>query len=205
LATRAQDNGHQNAGHSHRLTYETGGFHEWPPARRESSDEADEPLIDKIDDLLHWAIMPECHTMWPVASDTNILYIDAPPERVWHGLTDTELSSQYGLGVRINLERRVGGRIRLIKPDGVVEVDGTVLEYEAERRLKFMWPGPTIAGSHGQPSRVITYQLREPLHDITRLTVTAENCPPKMFDWPVILSDLKTYLETGVSMRLSRD
>ena len=45
-------------------------------------------------------------------------YIRTTPEKLWAALTQGEFSRQYWMGNRIELEERVGGRVRILPSEG---------------------------------------------------------------------------------------
>ena len=78
--------------------------------------------------------------------------------------------------------------------DGGVDVRGTILEIDPPRQLAHTF------GEGDDPSRV-TYDI-EVVNGVVKLTVTHVNLTPGDFaqvnqGWPVVLSSLKSYLETG--------
>ena len=120
-----------------------------------------------------------------------VTYIESTPEKVWHALTDPELTGEYW-GHRNVSDWQVGSQWEHVRTDGsgIADVVGEVLVSDPPRRLVTTWP----------PSRV-TFDI-EPYQDIVRLTVTHENLPDGAFadaasGWSAVLSNLKTRLETG--------
>ena len=124
-----------------------------------------------------------------------VTYIESTPERVWHALTDADLTAQYWGHSNVS-DWKPGSRWEHVRTDGsgIADVTGSVLESTPPRRLVTTWDGST-------DSRV-TFEI-EPYHDIVRLTVTHENLPDEQgraevaLGWPAVLANLKTLLETG--------
>ena len=90
-----------------------------------------------------------------------------------------------------------------------VDIAGKVVESDPPRRLVITWESGDEAARDPQPSRV-TF-LIEPFKDAMRLTVTHEDLEPGSgmlrgitAGWPLVLSSLKTILETGQSMPMMR-
>ncbi|GAA1937364.1 SRPBCC domain-containing protein [Kitasatospora viridis] len=140
--------------------------------------------------------MAETHTF------SYTLYLGAGPEQVWRALTDAEATGRYW-GHRNVSDWQPGSRWEHQRTDGsgVADVIGTVLEARPPRRLVSTWARPDQDPADPAAS-VVTFDL-EPYHELVRLTVTHE----KLADaaelaaaakgWAAVLSNLKTYLETG--------
>jgi uncharacterized protein YndB with AHSA1/START domain len=132
------------------------------------------------------------------------IYIAATPERVWEALTTAELSRQYFFGNAVGIDLKIGGAFIVRAPDGSLHIGGEVFECDPPRKLAVTfnvnWPGlveklgPTL----------VTYQI-EPAGNAVRLTMTELHDRPIGDDilsggragWPVMLSSLKSLLETG--------
>jgi uncharacterized protein YndB with AHSA1/START domain len=82
---------------------------------------------------------------------------------------------------------------------------GKVLEKDPPKRLVISWAFPADKDNEAKHTRV-TFQV-EPGPNAVRLTVTHEELEPESNmdkgirrGWPVVLSNLKTLLETGSAM-----
>lgn len=128
-----------------------------------------------------------------------VTYLESTPERVWQALTDAELTAQYW-GHRNVSEWTVGSRWehQRIDGSGIADVVGTVLASEPGKRLVSTWAEP----DHGTDTTQVTFDI-EQYEEIVRLTVTHENIPDEAnrdiaaSGWAAVLSNLKTFLETG--------
>lgn len=97
---------------------------------------------------------------------------------------------------------QVGSRWEHQRTDGsqIADTGGTVIESTRPTRLVTTWEDPA-ATAPATPSRV-TF-LIEPFGDIVRLTVTHEDLPDEAnrdlaaHGWAAVLSNLKSFLETG--------
>jgi uncharacterized protein YndB with AHSA1/START domain len=160
-------------------------------------------------------------TQTRVTTQVFRVYIKATPEAIWDAITKPEWNERYGYPGRGEYDLRPGGAYRATAtPDmqemGMPEVvvDGEVVEADPPRKLvqtwRFLW-GEEIAAEG--PTRV-TWEIAEDDIGLTRLTVTheLEDAPltaeqvagdPRILEggggWALILSDLKTLLETGKS------
>ncbi len=150
------------------------------------------------------------------------VYIKASPETIWDAITKPEWTEKYGYRGKVEFDLRPGGAYRAFATEAMrsmglpeVVVDGEVVEADPPRRLVQTWRAlwsEDIAAE--QPTRV-TFDIEEDDGGVTRLTVTheLEGAPlhasmvglseARMHEggggWPMILSDLKTLLETGHS------
>lgn len=130
-----------------------------------------------------------------------VIYIESTPDKVWQALTDPEMTAEYW-GHRNVSDWQAGSTWEHQRTDGsrTVDVVGTVVESSPPSRLVL------TAGEPGQdrpngPSR-LTFTI-EPYGEIVRLTVTEENFLDEAErdgaagGWAAVLSNLKSYLETG--------
>jgi uncharacterized protein YndB with AHSA1/START domain/DNA-binding transcriptional ArsR family regulator len=130
-----------------------------------------------------------------------ITYIESTPERVWQALTDADLTSRYWGHSNVS-DWQPGSRWehRRLDGSGVADVVGTVVESVPPTRLVTTWSEPDTEGST-EPAKV-TFDI-EPNGPIVRLTVTHEDLPSAddlataSFGWPAVLSNLKSFVETG--------
>jgi uncharacterized protein YndB with AHSA1/START domain/DNA-binding transcriptional ArsR family regulator len=130
-----------------------------------------------------------------------VTYIESTPERVWHALTDADVTAQYWGHHNVS-DWQAGSTWEHRRTDGsgVVDVVGTVVESAPPRRLVTTWASPGADSAHG-PSQV-TFDI-EPHGTIVRLTVTHENLLDEAereaisSGWAAVLSNLKSLIETG--------
>jgi uncharacterized protein YndB with AHSA1/START domain/DNA-binding transcriptional ArsR family regulator len=129
-----------------------------------------------------------------------VTYIESTPEKVWHALTDPDVSAQYWGHSNVS-DWQVGSAWEHRRTDGsgIADVVGTVLVSEPPSRLVTTWAAPDAAPV-AEPERV-TFEI-EPYGAIVRLTVTHENLTDDDREettggWPAVLSNLKSFLETG--------
>jgi uncharacterized protein YndB with AHSA1/START domain/biotin operon repressor len=125
-------------------------------------------------------------------------YIRTTPAALWDAIVNPEQTARYYYGGRVRAELRVGGRFCYVDPDGVINLDGEVLELVPERVLvttfKPNWAEP------GGIETTVRYEI-ERIGDVCRLTLTHHNCAAAKAGaeegWPLIIAGLKTLLETG--------
>jgi uncharacterized protein YndB with AHSA1/START domain len=139
-----------------------------------------------------------------------VTFIRTTPAALWQALTEPEFTPRYWLGVRHEADWRVGGAWKLILPDGRVGDTGEVLEFNPPRRLVLRWRNefrPELK-DEGWSRCVIDI---EPAGEAVKLSLThsIEREESKFIEavsggWPLILSNLKSLLETGSVVMTSR-
>jgi len=136
------------------------------------------------------------------------VYIRTTPERLWQAITDPAFTERYFFQTRVETTWERGGQLKYWMHDGGLAVEGEVLEVEPPRRLVTTWAfrhEPDLAVD--PPSRV-TWEI-EPLGETCRLTLIHNDFPSEtatsrsvVQGWPVVLSSLKSLLETGEALEI---
>jgi uncharacterized protein YndB with AHSA1/START domain len=131
------------------------------------------------------------------------IFVRTTPERVWHAITDPELTSQYYYASTVESDWLQGSGYRYVIA-GDEAIVGQVLEADAPRRLVMTFDARWDEEVAGDPASTITWEIAEAGPGVVQLTVvhdglvegsaTAQQVPGGM---PFILSGLKTLLETG--------
>jgi uncharacterized protein YndB with AHSA1/START domain len=139
------------------------------------------------------------------------IYIQATPQQIWSALTDPEMTKQYWSRHR-NVSSWIPGaswQHQDYDDSSIVDLTGIVVESTAPRRLVLTWAFPSDAGIAERTSRV-SFELEPFGEGAVCLTVRHEDLEPDspMLDgvtkgWPIVLSSLKTLLETGQPMPLT--
>jgi len=135
------------------------------------------------------------------------IYIKTTPERLWAAITDPEQRARYQFGASIRSDWQPGSHFELAAPDAaapagkVVLGEGENLEVDPPRRLVQTMVALWSDDAQAEGSSRITWEI-EPMGDSCRLTLThdqlREGANPQLYGgWPMILSGLKTWLETG--------
>jgi uncharacterized protein YndB with AHSA1/START domain len=130
------------------------------------------------------------------------IYIRTTPERLWDALTDSETHSKYNFGAEITSDWTPGSRYQVGHPavPGLL-AEGENLEVDPPHRLVQSFVALWGDDVRREGTSRVTYEI-EPVGDSCRLTVThdelREGANEQLFGgWPMILSGLKTWLETG--------
>ncbi|HEY2068614.1 MAG TPA: SRPBCC family protein [Rhizomicrobium sp.] len=135
-----------------------------------------------------------------------ITYIAAAPEKIWTALTSSEFTTRYFFGRSVESDWRQGSTWTLRMPDGREDIVGVVREANPPRRLVLTW---NIAWAEF-PQAIVAYDIEDAGNGVTRLTMTESHPTPLAKNlleggrkgWPMILSGLKSLLETGKPLGL---
>ena len=130
------------------------------------------------------------------------IYIKTPPERLWEAITSPDIRAIYNFGSRIESDWSPGSRFQMTHPDAEGPLgEGENLEVDPPGKLvqtmRALWGEDVIEEGTSR----VTWEI-EPIGDSSRLTVTHDQLRENAIDqlyggWPMILSGLKTWLETG--------
>ncbi|MEP6778851.1 MAG: SRPBCC domain-containing protein [Gemmatimonadaceae bacterium] len=131
-------------------------------------------------------------------------YIKTTPKRLWSAITTPEQRCKYSFGVQAHSDWQVGSRY-VGRPMGHPELrifEGENLEVEPGVKLvqsyRALWSDDVKALGTSRVSWLI-----DPIQDTCRLTLRHDRLPshPNAVElyggWPMLLSGLKTWLETG--------
>ncbi len=133
------------------------------------------------------------------------IYIKTTPERLWEAITNPEMRRKYNFGVGVESDWSAGSRYEALHPQAPGALwEGENLEVEPPRRLVQSFNA--LWGEEAKRERTsrVTWEI-EPIGDSCRLTVThdqlREGASEELYGgWPMILSGLKTLLETGETL-----
>lgn len=130
------------------------------------------------------------------------IYIKTTPEKLWKAITNPEMRSKYTFGVRVISDWKVGSKYEGRSRNMPMPIfAGEILESDPPRKLvqsyNALWSD--AVKDHGT-SR-LTWEI-EQVSDSCRLVLThdqlREDAPAEMYGGhPMVLSGLKTLLETG--------
>jgi uncharacterized protein YndB with AHSA1/START domain/DNA-binding transcriptional ArsR family regulator len=130
------------------------------------------------------------------------IYIKTTPERLWEAITDNELRQKYNFGVGIDSDWTPGSSYEAVHPGaGIAISEGENLEVEPPRRLVQSMTALWSDQVKSEGTSRVTWEI-EPVGSSCRLTVTHDQLREGANDelyggWPMILSGLKTLLESG--------
>lgn len=130
------------------------------------------------------------------------IYIAATRERIFEALTDGDTTRDYFFGRRVESDWKAGSAVHYRMPDGSVDVAGLILEIDPPRLIRLTWrperPGMVL------PEAIVSYEIVR-FGGMCRLDLVEAHPEPiprahlegGRRGWPIILSGLKTLIETG--------
>jgi uncharacterized protein YndB with AHSA1/START domain len=132
------------------------------------------------------------------------IYIKTTPERLWEAITDSELRAKYSFGVGVTSDWTTGSAYHGAHQSGVDIASGENLEVDPPHRLVQSFNALWSDEVKSEGTSRVTWEI-EQVEDSCRLTVThdqlREGANDELFGgWPMILSGLKTLLETGETL-----
>ena len=133
------------------------------------------------------------------------IYIKTTPERLWEAITNPEMRRKYNFGVGFETDWTPGSRYRGVSPLAPAAIlEGENLEVDPPRRLVQSFRALWSEDVKREGTSRVTWEI-EPVGDSCRLTVThdqlREGANAELYGgWMMILSGLKTLLETGQSL-----
>jgi uncharacterized protein YndB with AHSA1/START domain len=129
------------------------------------------------------------------------IYIKTTPERLWEAITDPAMRAKYSFGVETRSDWTNGSRYEASVP-GVVDIAaGENLEVDPPHKLVQSFTALWSDEVKNEGESRVTWEI-EPVGTSCRLRVThdqlREGANSELYGgWPMILSGLKTLLETG--------
>jgi uncharacterized protein YndB with AHSA1/START domain len=140
------------------------------------------------------------------------IYIKAAPDLVWQGITDTQFRRQYFFGSTFESTLEPGSSLRSHSPDGELWGDDTILECDPPHLLSHTWRSLWDPAAQDEPASRVTWRIEDQGAGVTKLTVVhdqLEDSPATARGvsggWALVISGLKTVLETGSPLTESRD
>jgi uncharacterized protein YndB with AHSA1/START domain len=137
------------------------------------------------------------------------MYLRATPSELWDALTNPAKTSAYLYGGAVKSDFKADSSIAYVGPDGHASLEGTILRAEPRARLVHTWRvlySPEVAAD--RPSRV-SWEIVPLAERLCKLTVVHDEFDgntatfrDSAAGWPVILSGLKTLIETGKPLEI---
>ncbi|WP_282937269.1 SRPBCC domain-containing protein [Paenibacillus sp. RC67] len=149
-----------------------------------------------------------------------VTYIATTPEKLWEALTNGEFTQKYWFGRKVQSDWKEGSSVTFLIKDGTVAAQGVVLKSQPYQHLSytFTWAEDQTVR---EKSTKVTFEL-QPMNSNVKLSLKHEELLPTDFrsehtgfaginedginnGWPVILSSLKSLLESGNPLSLRNE
>jgi uncharacterized protein YndB with AHSA1/START domain len=133
------------------------------------------------------------------------IYIKTTPEELWDAITDSATRQKYTFGVGVESDWTAGSHYEAVHPGaGITISEGENLEVDPPHRLVQSFSALWGDDVKSEGTSRVTWDI-EQVADSCRLTVTHDQLREGANDqlyggWPMILSGLKTVLETGETL-----
>ena len=130
------------------------------------------------------------------------IYIKTTPDRLWSAITDPEVRARYNFGAGAYSDWTPGAAVELrVEQPALLLGEGEVLDADPPRRLVHTMLAHFSPEAEAEGTSRVTWEI-EPVGDSCRLVVTHDQMREGANDqiyggWPMILSGLKTWLESG--------
>lgn len=146
-------------------------------------------------------------------ADARFVYsivIRTTPEKLWDAITKPEFTRQYWCEGVHETTWEPGSPWRLRLADGRVADSGEVLEIEKPKRIVLKWRNEFVPAMRTEGYSRCTIDL-EPVGDAVKLTITheADAKDANLIEgvsqgWPSLLSSLKSFVETGEALEVTK-
>jgi uncharacterized protein YndB with AHSA1/START domain len=158
-----------------------------------------EPWVSALSDIKQRL---EEHTMEKVFE----IYIKTTPDRLWQAIVDPDLRRRYNFGVGVSSDWTPGSRYESTHPSASGPLaEGENVEVDPPRRLVQTFTALWSEQVRAEGASRVTWEIEQVGEDSCRLLVVhdelrADASPELYGGWPMILSGLKTVLETGENL-----
>jgi uncharacterized protein YndB with AHSA1/START domain len=132
-----------------------------------------------------------------------VTYIRTSAQQLWAALTTSEFQRQYWFGVNLQSDWKQGSAWKMQYDDGRLTDSGEVIESVPPERLVLRWRNEFRPELKEEGYSLCTITI-EPFAQVMKLTILHEMERPdsKLIDavsggWPMIISNLKSLLESG--------
>lgn len=139
----------------------------------------------------------------PTSSFVYVTYVRTTPDAMWSALTDADRMKQYWFGMHCECPWTAGSSWKRFSGDGSLVDVGEIVSVDAPRRLIIRWRHEKRPELRAEGDSLCTMEL-EPCGTAVRLSVThsIQREPSALIaavsdGWPKVISNLKSWLETG--------
>ncbi len=136
-------------------------------------------------------------------SQVYTTFIRSTPKKTWDAISKPEFTRQYWGGMANASDWKKGSTWEHLNPDNEVWITGKVVECDPPKRLVLTWADPDDLKDKSR----VTFEI-EKMDDMVCLTVTHDQfktgskmAPKVAKGWPLVLSSMKSFLETGEGLK----
>ena len=136
-----------------------------------------------------------------------VTYIRAPAQKVWDALIDPEQNKVFWSGYHQASSWDVGADFAIVSADGKAWDTGKVLAFDPPKHFTVTWNHQHDAAMKAEGESTCRFDVEALSDALTKLTVThvMPVADSKLIGavgtgWPMILSSLKSLLETGMPL-----
>jgi uncharacterized protein YndB with AHSA1/START domain len=140
-----------------------------------------------------------------------VTFIRTTIEKVWDALREPEFTRQFWFETVQDCDWTKGSSWTLKFADGRIADTGEVLEIDPPRKLVLKWRNELYEDRKAEGYSRMTYDLKQ-MGEVVRLKVThVMDVGDSTFikgvsgGWPIILASLKSLLETGAPITVTRE
>lgn len=134
-------------------------------------------------------------------------YIKATPDRIWHALTNGEMTSRYFFGTSFVGTAEAGGDYRMEDPTGTVAVSGRIVESHPFTKLVMTFTALWDPEAAQENPSLVTWEITPIGPTLSKLSVVhgdfgglSKTWALTNGGWESVVSGLKTLLETGEAL-----
>jgi uncharacterized protein YndB with AHSA1/START domain len=145
-----------------------------------------------------------------VSTFIYVIYIRTACEQLWPALTEPELTRQYWFDGEFMSDWKLQSPWTFLSPNRRTINSGEVVEIQAPKHLVLTWRNELKPALRSEGYSRVVFEL-EQLNELVRLTLSHDIAKPESAlirdvagGWPLILSSLKSLLETGTPLHATR-
>jgi uncharacterized protein YndB with AHSA1/START domain len=133
-----------------------------------------------------------------------LTYIRAPAQKVWDALTDPAQNKLFWSGYHQESSWQVGADFAIVGAEGKAWDTGKVLAFDPPRHFSVTWNHQHDAAMKAEGESTCSFDLEALSDELTKVTIThtmpvseSKLIGAVSTGWPMIMSSLKSLLETG--------
>jgi uncharacterized protein YndB with AHSA1/START domain len=132
-----------------------------------------------------------------------VTYIRTTPDKLWDALLKPEFQRQWFWGTTLLSDWKKGSPWKMVKGDGTLDTTGKIVDIDKGHKLVMTWANESFPELKAEGASQVSFEMVQK-GDIMQLTVVHEIAREKSKliekvsgGWPMVLSSLKTMLETS--------